>query len=89
MINLFGYENELVYPIFISKQKFEDRIDLLLLIEDDKSRYVYIKDLNTFMFHKIKNENKKWFCKNCLQCFSSKNVLIKHKENCLRMECIL
>ena len=86
---MFGYENELVYPIFISKQKFEDRIDLLLLIEDDKSRYVYIKDLNTFMFHKIKNENKKWFCKNCLQCFSSKNVLIKHKENCLRMECIL
>ena len=86
---MFGYENELVYPIFISKQKFEDRIDLLLLIEDHKSRYIYIKDLNTFMFHKIKNENKKWFCKNCLQCFSSKNVLIKHKENCLRMECIL
>ena len=23
------------------------------------------------------------FCKSCLQCFSSKNVLIKHKENCL------
>ena len=36
-INVFGYENALVYPIFISKQKFEDLIDLLLLIEDDKS----------------------------------------------------
>ena len=23
-INIFGYENELVYPIFISEQKFED-----------------------------------------------------------------
>ena len=23
-INVFGYENELVYPIFITKQKFED-----------------------------------------------------------------
>ena len=35
-INVFGYENELVYPIFISKQKLEDLVDLLLLIEDNK-----------------------------------------------------
>ena len=35
------------------------------------------------MFHKTKNENKKYFCKNCLQCFRSKNVLTKHKEVCL------
>ena len=79
---MFGYENELVYPIFISKQKFEDSMDLLLLIENDKSHYVYIQDFNTFMFHNIKNKNKKWFCKSCLQCFSE-NVLIKHKEDCL------
>ena len=35
------------------------------------------------MFHKTKNKNKKWFCKSCLQCLSSENKLIKHKENCL------
>ena len=35
------------------------------------------------MFHKTKNKNKKWFCKSCLQCFSCKNVLRKHKEDCL------
>ena len=40
-------------------------------------------DFNTFMFQKTKNKNKKWFCKSCLQCFSSENVLIKHKEDCL------
>ena len=82
-INAFGYENELVYPIFISKQTFEYSIDLLLLIENDKSHYVYIKDFNTFISHETKNKNKKWFFKSSLQCFSSKNVLIKHKEDCL------
>ena len=35
------------------------------------------------MFHKTKSKNKKYFCKSCLQCFSSKNVLIEHKEDCL------
>ena len=58
-------------------------MDLLLLIDDDKSHYVYIKDFDRFIFHKTKNKNKKWFCKSCLQCFSSDNVLIKHKEDCL------
>ena len=58
-------------------------MDLLLLVDDDKSHYVYIKDFNTFMFHKRKSKNKKWFCRSCLQCFSSENVLTKHKEDCL------
>ena len=80
-IYVFGYENGLVFPIYISDQKFEDSMDLLLLI--DKSDYVYIKGFDRFMFHKTKNKNKKWFCKSCLQCFSSESGLIKHKENVL------
>ena len=82
-INVFGYENKLVFPIYISNKKIKDSMDLLLLIKDNKSHYVYIKDFNRFMFHKTKNKNKKWFCKNCLQCFSSENILIKHKKDCL------
>ena len=82
-ISVFGYEDKLVFPIYVSDQKFEDSMDMLLLNDDDKSHYVCIKDFNRFMFHKTKNKNKKWFCKGCLQCFSSKNVLTKHKENCL------
>ena len=35
-INLFGYENKLVFPIYVSDQKFKDSIDLLLLIDDNK-----------------------------------------------------
>ena len=31
------------------------------------------------MFHKTENKNNKYFCKGCLQCFSSKNVLTEHK----------
>ena len=58
-IKVFSCENGLVFPIYISDQKFEDSMDLLLLI-DDKSHYVYIKDFERFMFHNTKNQNKKW-----------------------------
>ena len=57
---MFCYENEMVFPIYVSDKNFEDSMDLLLLINDNKPHYVYIKDFNTFMFHfyqktKIKN----------------------------------
>ena len=58
-INVFGYKNKFVFPIYVSDKKFKDLMDLLLLIEDDKLNYVYTRDFNRFMFHKIKNENKK------------------------------
>ena len=33
-----------------------------------------------------KNKSKKYFCKSCLQCYSSKNVLTEHKEVCLSID---
>ena len=58
---MFGYENDLVFPIDVSEQKFRNYVDLLLLINDDKSHFVYFKDFNTFMFHERKNKDKKWY----------------------------
>ena len=82
-INVFCYENKLVFPIYVSDQKFENSIDLLLVTDADKSHYVvYIKDFDRFMFLKTKNKNKKYFCKSYLQCFSSKNVSTEHKKVC-------
>ena len=85
IIFAFCYENDLVYPVHISKQKFEGSMDLLLINNENKSHYVYIKDFNKFMFNKIKHKTKKHFCRYCLQCFSSERVLIEHKEICLEI----
>ena len=56
---------------------------MLLVIDENKSHYAYIKAFDRFMFHKAKNKNKKYFCKSCLQCFVSKNVLTEYKKLCL------
>ena len=61
-------------------------MDLLLVIDENNSHYVYIKKIYRFMFHKTKNKCKKYFCKSCLQCFTSKNALTKHKEVCLSID---
>ena len=86
-INVFCYKNNLTYPVYGSEQKFEcnsieDGMDLLLISNENKSHYVYIKDSNRFMRNKTKNR-----IKNILQIlftmFSSKNVLQGHEESCL------
>ena len=84
-IHVSCYENKIVYPVYLSSQKFDDRRDLLLILDNFVSYYVYIKDFDRFMFNKTKNKNKKYFCKCCLQCFSSEKILIEHKEDCLEI----
>ena len=58
-------------------------MNLLLISGECKSHYVYIKDFGRFMFNKTNNKTRKYFCKCCLQCFSSEEILIEHKTNCL------
>ena len=60
----FGYEKEMVFPIYVSDKKFEDSMGLLLLLIDDhKSHYVYIKNLTHFCFPKQKMKIKNGFVK--------------------------
>ena len=60
---VFCYKNKLFFPNYISNQKFEKSMDLFLIIDGDKSHYVYIKDFDRFMFHKTKNKTKNTFAK--------------------------
>ena len=82
-INLFGYEEKQKFPLFISKEKFTDHIELLLITEGENNHYVLIKDFNKFMFNQTKHEHRKHFCMHCLQCFSREDVLTEHKNNCI------
>ena len=84
-INVFGYEEKLQYPIYVSKEKNEDVLNLLLITEEEKYRnhYVLIKDFNRFMFNITNDDKKKHFCMYCLQHFTSERILNNHKENCI------
>ena len=80
---MFCYENKVIYPVYLSDQKFENCMDLLLISDECKSHYMCIKDLDIFIFNKTRNKNKKDFFRCCLQCFSNEKVLIEHRKDCL------
>jgi len=68
-VNVFGYQDKQKCPIYISKEKFEDHLNLLLITNEEKQHYVLIKDFNQFMYNQTKHEHRKYFCMHCLQCF--------------------
>ena len=82
-INVFDYENGHPFPIHISKETFEDQMNLLLITKDEKKHYILIKDFNAFMYNQSKHKERKHFCIYCLQCFSSERILANHINNCL------
>ena len=85
-INVFGYEKQEPYPVYISKKKFNDVLNLLLITKGKEQHYVLIKDFNKFMYHQTKHKERKHFCMHCLQCFKSETVLINRKEYCITIK---
>lgn len=82
-INVFGYEDEQFHPIHVSKQKNEEVLNLLLISKGAKRHYVLIKDFNRMMYDKTNHKERKHFYMHCLQCFSTEEILTKHKSNCM------
>ena len=84
-VNVFGYEEKQPYVIYLSKEKFDSCLNLLLLTEGEVKHYCLIKDFNKFMYNETKHKERKHFCMYCLQCLSSKEHLEKHKVDCIEI----
>ena len=81
-INVFAYEDKQIFPLYISKEKNEKHMELLLITENENKHYVLIKDFNKLMFRQTKHEHRKHFCMYYLQC-RREDVLTEHKNNCI------
>ena len=50
-IYVFGYENNEVYPLYISKEKYDNHLKLVLLTKIEIQHYVAIYDFNRLMYN--------------------------------------
>ena len=72
-LNVFYYSNR-VYPLYIAQQSNEQVLNVLLISDDEKSHYVFIKDFNSLMYQKSKHRDTKYFCMHCLQNFTTEEI---------------
>ena len=61
-INVFGYENSKPFPFYVSKERYNDVMNLLLI----KDHYVLIYDFNRFMYNQTNTKKRNTFA--CIVC---------------------
>ena len=86
-VNIIGYANKKVFPLFTSKKNNEQVLNVLLITDGDVSHYVYIKDISRLLASQLRtrNNHKKHICLHCLQTFTGEDILNRHKKICLEI----
>ena len=59
-VNVFGYKNR-VFPLYVSKKSHEQVLNVLLISNEEKPHYVFIKDFNRLMYSKTEHKGKNTF----------------------------
>ena len=79
-VNVFGYEN-LVYPLRIRKHNYthESIVNLLLISDDTKQHYCWIKDISKLLsLQTLKYDHVRHVCFRCLNTFNSMESIAYH-----------
>ena len=81
-INVFDYEI-LVYPLRISKHNYkrESTVNLVLISDDTKQHYCWIKDISKLLsLQTSKDGHVRHMCFRCLNTLNSEKSLASHHE---------
>ncbi len=82
-VNVFGFEDNDVLPVRITKCRERSyQVNLLLLQSENQSHYVVIKNIHRFLSDRRKGNSSYYFCQYCLHGFTSQNLLNDHIQYC-------
>ncbi|KAK3106169.1 hypothetical protein FSP39_014172 [Pinctada imbricata] len=86
-VNVFGYEENEIFPMRIAKTKRKRHVDLLFLKRTGKTHYCLIKNLSRFLHHLYgkTGKHKHYFCPYCLHGFLKKDALNRHTPFCMTL----
>ncbi|CAC5362600.1 unnamed protein product [Mytilus coruscus] len=85
-VNIFGYEEGEIFPLYITKKTYCHHVNMLYLKEINKSHYVLINNFNRFLSRTKKHRAEHFFCYLCLQGFPDKCKLEMHKADCRKFD---
>ena len=82
-VNVFGLENNEVYPLQITKfRSMPHHVNLLLTSKGEARHFCLIKNLNRLLGDRTSHKAQSFYCNYCLHRFSSANLLHEHIPYC-------
>ena len=83
-INIFGFEENQLFPLYITKQKKELHINLLLYSNDEQKHYCLIRNMSRLLNSLNRYNGVMYYCDYCLHGFVRRDLLDNHEPLCGR-----
>jgi hypothetical protein len=80
-VNVFGWNNEL-FPLYITTQRQDFHVNLLLFSEGEIQHFSLIHDLNRLLYQQNKHKARMYYCNYCLHGFVKEDTLHSHIPYC-------
>ncbi|GBN25228.1 Zinc finger protein 568, partial [Araneus ventricosus] len=81
-INVFGYEENEVFPLYVSKRVDEECVNLLLIANEETQHYCLIRNMSRLLGDLTKHKTKHHYCYRCLHRFVKVGTLEEHLRYC-------
>lgn len=79
---VYNNEKKRFTPCSFVCPDYEKIIDLLLITDGEKWRYVFLKNFESMLYNQTKHKDKKFACRHCRRFFFSERVRDEHKKKC-------
>ena len=82
--------DERVYPLQGSKHKFDTKINLMLIMDEERdSHYVVVKNMSRLLYKQSTDRHgERHYCFNCFNGFTSEKRLLEHMLYCNDKDCV-
>ena len=82
--------DERVYPLQGSKHKFDAKINLMLIMDEERdSHYVVVKNMSRLLYKQSTDKHgERHYCFNCFNGFTSEKRLLEHMLYCNDKDCV-
>ncbi|CAL1297347.1 unnamed protein product [Larinioides sclopetarius] len=81
-INVFGYEENQVFPLYISKREDMDCVNLLLIATEESQHYCLIRNMSRLLGDLTKHDGRRHYCYRYLHRFAKAETLEEHFKYC-------
>ncbi|GBO29059.1 hypothetical protein AVEN_122502-1 [Araneus ventricosus] len=81
-INVFGYEENEVFPLYVSKRVDEECVNLLLIANEETQHYCLIRNMSRPLGDLTKHNGNHHYCYRCLHRFAKDEILKEHLQYC-------
>lgn len=86
-INVFGFEDGDVFPLYLTKlPNGYKEVDLLYFSNEEKSHFCLVKNLDHFLGSTTKFHTKRYYCRRCLHGFIRSDLLNEHRPYCNKFD---